>query len=149
MSLDRHVEGYNPDFDIDYEYGKQGELFVTSVAQAMKEGRVEVKRDGKFAETGNLYVECACYRRGQWRPSGIRLTDNPPDIWVFVLGDSETALVIPTERLRAVCKPLWDAGRVAGENDGSHPTKGVLVKVSQLMAEIRRWDMAGRRQGAA
>lgn len=150
MSVDRHVEGYNPDFDIDYEYGKQGELFVTSVARAMKEGRVEVKRDGRFAETGNIYVEYECRGRdGVWRPSGIALKDNPPDLWVFVLGDSETALVIPTERLKAVCRPLFRQGRTAEERDGSNPTRGVLVKVSHLMAEIRRWDVAGRKQEAA
>lgn len=145
MTTDRHVIGYNPDFDLDYEYGHQGELFVTSVAAAMQEGRVEVKRDGKFAETGNIYVEYSCLRRGAWRPSGLATTT--ADLWVFVLGDSECALVIPTERLKAICRRLYRDGRVAEERDGSHPTKGVLVKVSHVMLEMRRWDVAGRKNG--
>lgn len=144
---DRNGDGYNPDFDIDFKYGRQGELFVTSVRRAMEEGRVEVKRDGKFAETGNLYVEFRCFRRGKWRPSGLATTD--AELWVFVLGDSETALVVPTELLKSICRDLYERGRIAEERDGSHPTKGVLVKVSHLMAEIRRDEMGKGRNGGA
>lgn len=147
MSTDRRADGYNPEFDIDYQYGSQGELWVTSVIQALKEDRVEVKRDGQFAATGNLYVEFECFRRGRWQPSGIATTTT--ELYMFVLGDSETGFVIPTDRLRAICRPLYRAGRIGKERDGSHPTRGVLVKLSHVLAEIRRSDIGGRNRGDA
>lgn len=137
-TTDRNADGYEPRFDVDYEYGHQGEMWVTNVVDALKKDRVEVKRDGKFHQTGNLYVEYECWRRGGWRQSGIATTT--AELWVFVLGSSETAIVIPTQLLKNVCRDLWrrDPRPVAEEKDGSHPTRGVLVKLSYLMAVIQK-----------
>lgn len=140
-NTDRRGDDYSPDFDVDYEYGRQGELFVTSIRKAMQEDRVEVKRDGKFAETGNLYVEFACKKRSGWQPSGIATTG--AEAWTFVLGDSQVALTLSTEMLKDVCRIAYRQGRVAEETDGSHPTKGVLLKVSTLMAYLRKQEMNG------
>jgi hypothetical protein len=139
--MDPRHRGAEPEFDIDYEYGRQGEMFVTSIRKAMQEDRVEVKRDGKFAETGNLYVEFACLKRGKWSPSGIATSTS--EAWTFVLGDSEVALTLSTELLKDVCRMAYRQGRIAEEKDGSHPTKGVLLKVSTLMAYLRRHKMNG------
>lgn len=133
---DRTAGGYEPEFDIDYEYGRQGELFFQSIRKAMQEDRVEVKRDGRFAETGNLYVEFACLRRGTWTPSGIAVST--AEAWSFVLGDSEVALTLSTDLLKDICRMAYRQGRIAEEKDGSHPTKGVLLKVSHLMAYLRQ-----------
>jgi len=131
-------EGDEPEFDIDYEYGRQGELFVTSIRKAMQEDRVEVKRDGRFADTGNLYVEFACRKRAGWAPSGIAVST--AEAWSFVLGDSEVALTLSTDLLKDVCRMAYRQGRVAEQTNGSHPTKGVLLKVSHLMAYLRKQE---------
>lgn len=135
MTLDRHVDGYEPRFDIDLEYGRQGELFIGSVVEALKADRIEVKRDGKFARTGNLYVEFECRNRGQWRDSGLKTTDAA--LWAFVLGDSGLAIIVPTELLKEVCRLRYHAGHVAEETDGSNPTRGVLLPVQYLMGWVR------------
>lgn len=135
-TADRNADGYEPRFDVDYDYGRQGELWVTSVAEALKHDRVEVKRDAKFLDTGNLYVEFECRGRdGVWRPSGISVTET--ELWVFVLGDSQMAFVIPTAVLREVSLRLRAQGRIGQETDGSNPTKGVLLKLSHLQAHFR------------
>lgn len=64
-------EGYEPRFDLDYARGRQGELFVEAVRDAIQTERCEVKRDDRSVETGNVYVEYQCLRRGKWTKSGI------------------------------------------------------------------------------
>lgn len=63
----RKADGYEPRFDIDASYGRQGELFVSSIIDALTGGSVEVKRDSRFAKTGNVYVEYECRKRGPGR----------------------------------------------------------------------------------
>lgn len=135
MTVDRFAKGYEPRFDIDYEYGRQGELWIDSVADALKTERAEVKTDGRCQQTGNLYVEFECRRRDGWHRSGLATTE--ADVWVFVIGDTGIAIVIKTEVLKAICRPLLKQGKVAEERDGSHPTKGVLLPLSHLIAHCR------------
>jgi hypothetical protein len=129
---DRHAEGYEPRFDVDYEYGHQGELFVGFVIEALKRDRVEVKRDARYSQTGNFYVEYECRRNGHWCKSGIATSE--AELWAFVLGDSGMCVVIPTQSLKELCRQRFRQRHVAAELDGSHPTKGVLVSASSLLA---------------
>ena len=135
-SLDRLSEGYEPRWDLDYEVGRQGELWVQNIADSLRSDAREVKVDERFAETGNVYVEYACRYRGQYRPSGIAITEAP--VWVFVLQPEGLALVVSTELLRRVSREGYLAGRVAECSRGSHPTRGVLVPVARLISEVRR-----------
>ncbi len=119
-TIDRLAEGYVPQFDIDAEYGRQGELLVLDIIQALKTGSVEVKTDARALDTGNVYVEYQC----KGRPSGISTTQT--EVWVFVVGD--IALAVPTERLRQLARHYYrDETRRAARRVGSHPTRGVLV----------------------
>lgn len=140
MTADRNDPGYEPRFDLDYEFGRQGELWVDSVVQALRTERAEVKTDGRVSRTGNLYVEFECRRRDGWQRSGLATTQS--DVWVFVLGSSGMALVVKTDVLKELCRPLWKAGKVAAETDGSHPTKGVLLPLNLLVAYVRERRVA-------
>ena len=72
----------------------------------------EIKRDGRFRETGNLYIETAEKSHPDnenFVPSGISRQDNS---WLFVIGDERTIWVFATKylrllasRFRAVEKP--------------------------------------------
>jgi hypothetical protein len=117
-----------PRFDIDYEYGLQGELYVSDIRRAIEADRIEVKRDSRWSATGNVYVEFEC----KGRKSGIATTE--AELWAFVLGDTNIAVFIPTATLKEFARRLHRAGRVAQETDGSHPTKGVLVPLPALFA---------------
>ena len=135
-SLDRLSEGYEPRWDLDYEVGRQGELWVQDIADSLRSDAREVKVDERFADTGNVYVEYECRYRGQYRPSGIAITEAP--VWVFVLQSEGLALVVSTDLLRGVSREGYRAGRVAECSRGSYPTRGVLVPVARLISEVRR-----------
>jgi len=133
MDEDRVPDTYKPEFDIDIKRGKQGEMFVQDIVDAMSKGghRIEIKRDDMSQVTGNIYVEYRCKRRGAWAPSGISTTE--AQVWVFVLDLGNLAVCISTERLRGLVKEAHSRGRKAEEKDGSHPTKGVLVRLTDLV----------------
>lgn len=60
----------------------------------------EIKRDGKFRETGNLYIEVdekSHPDRPNYTPSGIHRKDNS---WLFVIGDERTFYIFSTKYLR-------------------------------------------------
>jgi len=60
----------------------------------------EIKRDGMFRDTGNLYIETAEKTNPSnenYIPSGIHRKDNS---WLFVIGDEETIYIFSTKYLR-------------------------------------------------
>ena len=68
----------------------------------------EIKRDGNFRATGNLYLEIAEKshpNNANYVPSGIMRDDNG---WLFVIGDEETIYIFPTAYLRMMAeKKRW------------------------------------------
>jgi hypothetical protein len=46
-------------FDLDFSFGREGEELVEQLLTKGK--RVEVKRDRKWQDTGNVYIETACF----------------------------------------------------------------------------------------
>jgi hypothetical protein len=60
----------------------------------------EIKRDGKFRETGNLYIETSEKSHPDnenYIPSGIYRNDNS---WLFVIGDEKTIYIFSTKYLQ-------------------------------------------------
>lgn len=60
----------------------------------------EIKRDGKFRETGNLYIETAEKTHPDnpaYIPSGIMREDNS---WLYVIGDEHTVFIFSTKYLQ-------------------------------------------------
>lgn len=136
MSVDRLTDGYQPDFDIDQQVGRQGELWVTNIIRALLEGRSEVKTEEAALRYGNLYVEFQCLRRGRWRWSGIATTK--AEVWVSIPIPDGMAIVISTERLRSIVKPKWLRGDIKECVRGSHPTRGVTVPIRDLFDLVRK-----------
>jgi len=135
------AEGREPRFDIDYERGRQGELLVAGLIEALKTERVEVKRDDVCSRTGNVYVEYQCLRGGAWRRSGIATTQ--AETWAFVLAGGEVVVALATSSLLEVARRYWRKGQRyrRQETDGSHPTKGVVIPIGDL---VSRGTSAGR-----
>ncbi len=81
--------------------GYRGQRYDLHVLPPGKAGfSVEVKWDKRAAKTGNLYFEIENTRQHQ--PSGIAAT--PADVWCHVVGQSDTALLVRTSRMRALLK---------------------------------------------
>jgi hypothetical protein len=142
-AADRLTDGYEPAFDIDYEFGRQGELFVASVVEALAAGdaTVEVKRDAKIVHTGNVYIEYRCLRGGAYQPSGI--ADTKADLWAFVL-PANVLIVAPVENVRELARRHYPR-RKAECVKGDHPTKGVAIPVGLFVQELYKFEIGRSR----
>ena len=125
-----------PRFDIDYRYGRQGELqigeFLNWIANG--DGRVEVKRK-RYIDL-ELYVEIAHDkgRTGHYTPSGISVSE--AEAWAFCIGDTGIAILVPTMILRDMLNDAHTKDRE--ERDGSCPTKGKLINLGTLLYRQKR-----------
>ncbi len=138
----RVVGRSEPRFDIDLEYGRQGELRVGDFLEwiANGNGRVEVKR--KRIIDWYFYVETECDkgRRGFYEPSGISVSR--AESWAINFGDTGIVLLCPTEIIRFMLdEPTTKDKR---EDDGNCPTKGKLI---DLVAMLFRYKQSMDRQG--
>lgn len=99
----------------------------------------EIKRDGNFRTSGNLYIETAEKAhpsRPRYTASGIMREDNS---WLYVIGDEQTAWIFSTRYLRMLA-PRYREVRT--------PTSiGRLMPVEQAEKYcLRRIDMEGRKR---
>ncbi|MHC4676978.1 MAG: hypothetical protein ACYTBZ_31225 [Planctomycetota bacterium] len=90
----------------------EGMVVVTYVSRERSKGGenklgIEIKRDGRFRETGNLYIEVAEKshpRNDNYWPSGICREDNS---WLYAIGDEKTIWIFSKNILRL----LWASKR--------------------------------------
>lgn len=118
-------------FDLDFSYGYAGEKLVEELLTNGK--TVEVKRDRRWHETGNLYIEFDCWFNStqSWQPSGISATK--ADYWAFVL--EESVLMIPTINL---IQAVEQYGRVINCEIPPNKSRGFLITVNDLLAVMRK-----------
>lgn len=102
----------------------------------------EIKRDGNFRTTGNLYIEVAEKShpsKPNYTPSGIMRKDNS---WLFVIGDERTAYIFPTVYLR---KLAASKGWRTVQTDTS---RGYLMPMEDAESyAIRKLEMRERDNG--
>jgi hypothetical protein len=118
------------DFDLDFAYGHEGEQLVRDILTGGL--TVEVKRDRRWIETGNIYIETEFYSRSthKWIPSGLNKTK--ADHWAFVL---ETLVVIVT--IDILRKTVEKHGRAIENKKEPNPSKGFLITLHELIAVQR------------
>ena len=118
------------DFDLDFSYGQEGERLVNDILTGGL--TVEVKRDRRWVETGNIYVETAFYSRStyNWVESGLMKTK--ADRWAFILED--LVIIVKTDDLK---KAIDKYGRPISNKIEPNPSKGFLITVDDLMAVQR------------
>lgn len=119
-------------FDLDLEFGQEGESFVKELLT--NGSTIEVKRDRRWKETGNLYIETECFftRNNQWAPSGLNVTE--AKYWAFVL--EEATLIVPTDALRYA---IYEFGNEIRCNIPPNMSKGYLVTVPQVLKSIKEY----------
>lgn len=132
MTSDRLSKGYEPAWDIDYAVGRQGELYVARVVEALVEGAsIEVKTDEAAEKWGRVYLEKECLYAGRYRRSG--LADTHAELWATVLA-GDVLVIAPTWRYKyAANKANQKPGLRRELKRGSHPTKGVVVPLENLL----------------
>jgi hypothetical protein len=117
------------DFDIDLRYGQEGESYVKSLLNLET---IEVKRDKRWKETGNLYIEVWCWSQNnrEWYPSGLQATKATH--WSFVL--EEMVITVPIEQLKKAVKKF---GRSIDCSIPPNFSKGFLLKATDLLQIAR------------
>lgn len=119
------------DFDLDFSNGREGETLVEALLTGGK--TVEVKRDLRWHETENLYIETSCYyqRSKSWEASGLSTTK--ADYWAFVLCGG--VLMIPTTVLKTA---VFLYGRQIRCNIEPNPSAGYLVTANEILTALAR-----------
>lgn len=113
-------------FDLDFSYGRDGEKLVE---QLLTNGKtVEVKRDRKWHQTNNIYVEIECWylKSESWELSGLSVTK--ADYWAFVL--EQSVVMVPTDHVWYAIKNF---GREITCEIPPNRSKGYLIQVEDLL----------------
>lgn len=123
-------------FDAAYAVGMEGEAASDELFRTLLGDNtdilVEVKTQPEFHTTGNLYVEYQQGGPGNWRRSGIGITE--ADLWNFVLPKTGVMLVVPTELVRDEARRARDNGRVGeAKHKNDTPTRGALVRPERFI----------------
>jgi hypothetical protein len=126
------MSGKQSDFDLDFRKGREGELYVEDVVNQIGTSTIEVKRDLKWLQTGNVYIETECFYQtsGRWEPSGLSVTK--ADFWAFVL--ERAVLVVPTNDLRRVVEA---EGTPIETDIEPNPSRGYLIRPEYLFRMYR------------
>lgn len=114
----------NSDFKHDLEVGQ---LYEKWLGDLLEGKTIEVKRDFKASQTGNVFVEFFC--RG--KPSGISTTEAL--FWAFIL-DHKTVVLLPTDRLKNLARVAHKQGKIVKGGD-SNASQGVLISVERLVGQ--------------
>ena len=119
----------NYDFKIDLPEGEAGERLAKEILTGER-GVVEVKREWKISETGNVAIEFRC--RG--KKSGIAISTAV--WWAIVLNGPkyghEVVILIKRDRLRSLAAEYYRQGKwTRGGDDGT--SHMVLIPVSELV----------------
>lgn len=118
----KNVGKTQKNFDIDIEYGRQGENYLLDILETK---RIEVKTDRIAHITGNVAVE---YRyRG--RPSGIATTE--ADYWAFILYDMTTIIMVPTDKLKSIARQKYKQDQITLGGD-ENASEMILIPINEL-----------------
>ena len=112
---------HNNDFRYDLEVGQS---YETQLAELIGQ-RIEVKRDFRALETGNIFIEY----ESRGKPSGLATTQ--ADYWCYWLSDYHCVL-IKTEKLKELCrKSLYTKKDVLGGDFDT--SKGIILPIKKLV----------------
>jgi hypothetical protein len=121
------------DFDLDYGYGLQGENLVDALLRGAN--TVEVKRDRRWWDTGNIFIETECYFQTSqsWEQSGLSVTR--AEYWAFVLESG--VILVPTNHVKYAVKIF---GRAITCDIEPNRSKGYLIKAEDLLTAMKELD---------
>ena len=114
------------DFDL-----AEGEARESAFVEAVRQARVEHKRDWKYESTGNVAVEIrqGSPLKGEGTPSGISICNAQ---WWAVEFAEDRWLVVRVSKLREIVKEQYEqAGSIMGGDFNRY--ENVLVPMSRLI----------------
>jgi hypothetical protein len=119
------------DFDLDLRYGQAGEVYVNHLLTSPIE-TVECKRDKRWIDTGNLYVETQCWSdfTEQWYDSGLAISR--ASHWSFIL--EEMVITVPIQTL---IKAVGEYGAPIECDIEPNPSRGYLITINALIMAMK------------
>jgi hypothetical protein len=113
------------DWDIDLRFGQDGETYVNNLLTNIE--TIEVKRDKRWIQTGNLFIETQCWsdKINKWYESGINASKATH--WAFVV--EGLVVILPIEKLKEVVQTY---GRMIEMNRPEYSTKGYLITIEDI-----------------
>jgi len=126
------TEGYCKGFDIDLEFGKMGEKFVSEVLEGNSKVEVKTERD-IWKKTGNIAIELRC----KGKPSGVSTTEST--VWIHLLaykGVIEGGFLLKVDELKDKIKKLHNDGNlnlVMGGDDNA--SQMALLPIGELFKD--------------
>jgi hypothetical protein len=127
------------DFQADFTYGREGELYGMAVGAALAEGEPHVEFKRKMRVDLKFYIETeqrSLHGRGPWVPSGISVYDGP--LFAFVIADTGVVLSFPAESIRKAVRLGFGASVDQPTGHNGNPTRGRLIHLYDLLA-LRPW----------
>ena len=112
---------HNSDFKFDLKIGQVAEKELGDI---FNNSTIEVKRDLKALNTGNVFVEYMS--RG--KPSGLSTTE--ADWYCFNLGKKYH--IVKTKELKNICREYYKTKRDIKGGD-SNTSKGILLPIIKLL----------------
>ena len=112
---------YCSDFRYDLEVGQVAEA---GLADTFENKKIEVKRDLKAKETGNIFIEY----ESRGKPSGLATTQS--DFYCFVVEDLH--IMLPTSQLKNIARSYIGTGRDVRGGD-NNTSKGILLRLKDLI----------------
>ena len=112
---------HNSDFRYDLKVGQEGENALAEILQGSK---IEVKKDIKTKETGNVFVEY----ESRGKPSGI--ANSQSEFYCFIV--EHLMIIVPLQELKKLARKYYKTKRdvVGGDNNTS---KGILISLKELV----------------
>ena len=120
-----NTEASRSDFDLDLRYGLEGENTVKALLSIET---VEVKRDRRWKDTGNIYIETTCFSNTTSSMVRSGILTSKATHWAFVLEDL-TILVTRADLVETIERH----GSVIICNIEPNPSTGYLITVAALL----------------
>ena len=116
------------EFNSDFRYDLQvGQIYEKQFSELLG-SKIEIKRDFKCLETGNIYVEY----ESRGKRSGISTSE--AEYWCYWLSDYH-CVFIKTETLKDLCRKYLNTNRDKRGGD-SNTSKGILLPLNDFISKI-------------
>lgn len=116
------------EFNSDFRYDLQvGQIYEKQFSELLG-SKIEIKRDFKCLETGNIYVEY----ESRGKRSGISTSE--AEYWCYWLSDYH-CVFIKTETLKDLCRKYLNTNRDKRGGD-SNTSKGILLPLNDFISKL-------------
>lgn len=116
------------EFNSDFRYDLQvGQIYEKQFSELLG-SKIEIKRDFKCLETGNIYVEY----ESRGKRSGISTSE--AEYWCYWLSDYH-CVFIKTETLKDLCRKYLNTNRDKRGGD-SNTSKGILLPLNDFINKL-------------